>query len=102
MAEHKGPAAIGLGVTGGNPVIATPIYIYIYTSTCFGLASSQSAGGGNVRVKNSQGVRVARFSRMSAGLDSQLRRTTRTVIYTYTLLPPNDGLLASPKHVEVW
>jgi hypothetical protein len=33
----------------------------------------------------------------------QLRRTTRTNCHipVYTLLPPDDGLLASPKHVEV-
>jgi hypothetical protein len=33
--------------------------------------------------------------------DCQLSRTTRTNCYIYTLLPPDDGLLASPKHVEV-
>jgi hypothetical protein len=33
--------------------------------------------------------------------DSQLRRTTRTNCHIYTLLPPDDGLLASRKHVEV-
>jgi hypothetical protein len=33
--------------------------------------------------------------------DSRLRRTTRTNCHIYTLLPPDDGLLASPKHVEV-
>jgi hypothetical protein len=35
--------------------------------------------------------------------DSQLTSTTRTNyrIYDYTLLPPDDGLQASPKHVEV-
>jgi hypothetical protein len=35
-------------------------------------------------------VRVVRLSRLSAGLDG-----------IYTLLPPDDELLASPKHVEV-
>jgi hypothetical protein len=34
--------------------------------------------------------------------DSQLKRTTRTNCGIYTLLPPDDGLLASPKHVEVY
>jgi hypothetical protein len=35
--------------------------------------------------------------------DSQLIRTTRTNchIYIYTLLPPDDGLLAGLKHVKV-
>jgi hypothetical protein len=33
--------------------------------------------------------------------DSQLKRTTRTYCCIYALLPPDDGLLASPKHVEV-
>jgi hypothetical protein len=33
--------------------------------------------------------------------DSQLKRTTHTNCNIYTLLPPDDGLLASPKHVEV-
>jgi hypothetical protein len=33
--------------------------------------------------------------------DSQLKRTTRTNCCIYTLLPPDDGLLASPKHVQV-
>jgi hypothetical protein len=32
---------------------------------------------------------------------SRLRRTTRTSCRIYTLLPPDDGLLANPKHVEV-
>jgi predicted phage tail protein len=29
------------------------------------------------------------------------KRTTRTNCHTYTMLPPDDGQLASPKHVEV-
>jgi hypothetical protein len=29
--------------------------------------------------------------------DSRLRRTTRTNRHIYTLLPPDDGLLAIPK-----
>jgi hypothetical protein len=33
--------------------------------------------------------------------DSQLRRTTRTNCCIYKLLPPDDGQLASPKHVKV-
>jgi hypothetical protein len=33
--------------------------------------------------------------------DSRLRRTTCTNCHIYTLLPPDDGLLASPKHVDV-
>jgi hypothetical protein len=35
--------------------------------------------------------------------DSRLRHTTcaNCRIYTCTLLPPDDGLLASPKHVEL-
>jgi hypothetical protein len=33
--------------------------------------------------------------------DSQLKRTTRTNCCVYTLLPPDDGHLASPKHVDV-
>jgi hypothetical protein len=31
---------------------------------------------------------------------SQLKRTTRTICCIYTLLPPDDGQLARPKHVE--
>jgi hypothetical protein len=31
----------------------------------------------------------------------RLRRATRTNYHVYTLLPPDEGLLASPKHVEV-
>jgi hypothetical protein len=34
--------------------------------------------------------------------NSQLRHTTCTSCCIYTLLPPDDGQLASPKHVEVW
>jgi hypothetical protein len=33
--------------------------------------------------------------------DSRLRRTTRNNCHIYTLLSPDDGLLASPKHIEV-
>jgi hypothetical protein len=33
--------------------------------------------------------------------DSRLRRTTRTNSHIYTLLPPDDGLLSSPKYLEV-
>jgi hypothetical protein len=35
--------------------------------------------------------------------DSQLKCTTHNIccIYTRTLLPPDDGQLASPKHIEV-
>jgi hypothetical protein len=33
--------------------------------------------------------------------ESQLRRTTRTSCGIITLLPPDDGQLASPKHLEV-
>jgi hypothetical protein len=33
--------------------------------------------------------------------DSRLRRATRTNCHMYTLLPPDEGLLASPEHVEV-
>jgi hypothetical protein len=33
--------------------------------------------------------------------DSPLTRTTRTNYHIYTLLPPDDGLPANPKHVEV-
>jgi hypothetical protein len=31
----------------------------------------------------------------------EFQRTTRTSCFIYTLLPPDDGQLASPKHVEV-
>jgi hypothetical protein len=44
-------------------------------------------------------VRVVRLSRRSA--DSQVRRTARTNCRIYTLLTPDVGLLASPKHVEL-
>jgi hypothetical protein len=51
-------------------------------------------------------VRVVRLSRLAAGLDgrpadSRLRCITRTSCRIYTLLPPDDGKLASPRHVEV-
>jgi hypothetical protein len=51
--------------------------------------------------------KLVRLSWLSAGqvptrpADSQLRRTTRTNCHIYTLLPPDDGQLASPKHEEV-
>jgi hypothetical protein len=32
---------------------------------------------------------------------SQLKRTTRTNCCIYTLLPPDDGQIASQKHVEI-
>jgi hypothetical protein len=34
--------------------------------------------------------------------DSRLKRTTRSNCCNYTLLPPDDGQLASPKHVAVY
>jgi hypothetical protein len=33
--------------------------------------------------------------------DSRLRGTTRTNCHIYTLLPPDDGLLSSPKHLQI-
>jgi hypothetical protein len=36
-----------------------------------------------------------------AWMDSQLRCTTRTNCQMYTLIPPDDGQLTSPKHVGV-
>jgi hypothetical protein len=38
---------------------------------------------------------------VSGPTDSHLKRTTRTICCIYTLLPPADGQLASPKHVEL-
>jgi hypothetical protein len=38
----------------------------------------------------------------SSAADSRLRITIHTNCHIYTLLPPDDGLLASPKHVELW
>jgi hypothetical protein len=53
-------------------------------------------------------VRAVRLSKLvvpssipSRPADSQLKRTTRTNCCIYTLLPPDDGQLAHPKHVEV-
>jgi hypothetical protein len=51
-------------------------------------------------------VRVVRLSQHgrsipSMSANSQLRRTASTNCHIYTLLPPDDGLLASSKHVEV-
>jgi hypothetical protein len=41
-------------------------------------------------------------SSVAVGLaNSQLKHTTHTNCHIYTLLPPDDGLLASPKHAEV-
>jgi hypothetical protein len=34
--------------------------------------------------------------------DIQLKRTTTKTCHIYTLLPPDNGLLASPKHVELY
>jgi hypothetical protein len=34
-------------------------------------------------------------------LKNPLFSTTRTICCIYTLLPPDDGQLASPKHVEI-
>jgi hypothetical protein len=51
-----------------------------------GLVSSPSSGGNNVYT-------------------GQLVRgvcTTRINCHVYTLLPPDDGLLASAKYVEIW
>jgi hypothetical protein len=62
-----------------------------YTCTCFGLASCPSSGGNNVYMW--QLVCVVHLS--------PLAHTTRTSCHTYTLLPPDDGQLASPKHVGV-
>jgi hypothetical protein len=63
------------------------IYIYIYATigTC---CTSQST----VDRPASIPIRPA---------NGQLRRTTRTNCHMYTLLHPDEGLLASPKHVEV-
>jgi hypothetical protein len=77
---------------------------WVITSTCIACISSPSSGGNNVYMW--QLVRVVLLSWLSAGLsrpaDSQLKRTTLTSCNIYTLLPPDDGLLASPKHVEVY
>jgi hypothetical protein len=43
-----------------------------------------------------------RYSIPSRPADSRLRRTTRTNCHIYTLLPPDDGLLANPKHIQVY
>jgi hypothetical protein len=42
-------------------------------------------------------VRVVRFSSLSAGLVGM----ERTICCVYTLLPPDDRQMASPKHIEV-
>jgi hypothetical protein len=74
-----------------------------YSSICFGLASSPSSGSNNVYMW--QLVRVGRLSWLSAGLVevglNQAKSTTRTICYIYTLLPPDDGQLASPEHVGI-
>jgi hypothetical protein len=50
-------------------------------------------------------VPVVRHNRLSGRpgwpAGSRLRRTTRTNCCIYTLLPTEDGLLESPKHLEV-
>jgi hypothetical protein len=46
-------------------------------------------------------VRVIRLSRMSAVRRQSTDITTRIVSHIFTLLPADDGLLASPKHVDV-
>jgi hypothetical protein len=60
--------------------------LYTYIS-CFGLASCPSSGGNQ--------------SHLNQASDSQLKHAACTICHIYTLLPPDDGLLASPKHVWV-
>jgi hypothetical protein len=45
--------------------------------------------------------RTCQMSTVGGSADSRLRRTTRTSCRIYTSLPPDDGQLATPKHVEV-
>jgi hypothetical protein len=66
------------------------------TSTWFRLASSHVYMWQSVCV-----VRISRLSIPSRPADSWLLHTKRTSCDIYTLLPPDDGLLASLKHVEV-
>jgi hypothetical protein len=62
-----------------------------YTSTCFGFASCPSSSGNNVYTQ--QLVHVVRFSWLSADLVG--------MEWVPTLLPSDDGQLASAEHVEV-
>jgi hypothetical protein len=40
------------------------------------------------------------WSTVGGTTNSRLRRTTRINCHIYTWLPPDDGLLESPKHVD--
>jgi hypothetical protein len=74
------------------------LYFYMFRA-----ASSTSSGGSSAYMR--QLVLLVRRSRPSVGLarpgNSRLRCTTRINCRICALLPPDDGLLASPKHVEI-
>jgi hypothetical protein len=76
------------------------VWLSLLCEYYFGLASSPSSGG---NMYMWQFLRFIRVSRLLAGPTKMYStwRTTRTNCHIYTLLPPDDGLLASPKHIEV-
>jgi hypothetical protein len=84
-------------------------YLYLVYSVSILLQVSGLLGAHNQEVKvyicEIGMCCTVRHSQVSAGVvgmtHSRLRRTTRTRCNIYTLLPPDDGLLASLKHVEV-
>jgi hypothetical protein len=49
------------------------------------------------------GLLVVHYEELTGSwpVDSQLKRTARAICCIYTLLPPDDGQLESPKHVDV-
>jgi hypothetical protein len=72
------------------------------TSTCFGLTCCPSSGGNNVYMQ--QMIRGVRCRLKSHHNQVNWQSTTTYNTHNcrlYTLLPPDDGQLASPKHVEV-
>jgi hypothetical protein len=70
-----------------------------YTATYFRVVSSPSSGGGNVYMW--QLVRIVRLSRLPAPSMEWNQPTTHTNCHVYLLLPPDDGLLTRPKHVDI-
>jgi hypothetical protein len=69
------------------------------TSACFGLASSTSSGGNDVYMWYL--VHVVRLSRMSAVNSDWYMQHVPIITYIHGYLPPDDGILASLKPVDI-
>jgi hypothetical protein len=83
-----------------TPYFCKMYFIIVNTATCFGLARSPSSGGNNVYMR--QLVRAVRVSRLLAAPSTVDWNVQHVPVVAYTLLPPDDGPLPSPKHVEVY